>query len=200
MSGDYAYIAGEISGLAVIDISDPTNPGTPVYQNMTDEAHSVYVSGDYAYVADYSKGLAVINISDPTNPGTPIYKNTTGNANNVYVSGYYAYVADGSSGLAVIEIRKMVEFEDPIIISAPSDFTVEAGYAGQSLSWTATDANPDTYTIELQGSGIVAGPTAWTSGGAITYNIPDNLTVGIYNYTVYFMDYFGNFITDRVVF
>ena len=36
---------------------------------------------------------------------------------------------------------------------------MEYGYTGQSLSWTATDANPDTYTIELQGSGIVAGPT-----------------------------------------
>ena len=28
VSGDYAYIADESSGLAVIDISDPTNPGT----------------------------------------------------------------------------------------------------------------------------------------------------------------------------
>jgi len=200
VSGDYAYVADGISGLAVIDISDPTNPGMPIYQNITNDARSVYVSGDYAYVADGVSGLAVIDISDPTNPGTPIYKNTTGNANSVYVSGYYAYVADGSSGLAVIEIRKMVEFEDPIIVSAPSDFTVEAGYAGESLSWTATDANPDTYTIELQGSGTVAGPTAWTSGVVITYNIPDDLTVGVYNYTVNFVDYFGNFITDRVVF
>ncbi|MCK4382661.1 MAG: hypothetical protein KAW66_05145, partial [Candidatus Lokiarchaeota archaeon] len=39
---------------------------------------------------------------------------------------------------------------DPAIISAPSDLTVEFGYTGQSVSWTATDANPNTYTIELQ--------------------------------------------------
>ena len=30
VSGDYAYVADSSSGLAVIDISDPTNPGTPV--------------------------------------------------------------------------------------------------------------------------------------------------------------------------
>jgi len=198
VSGDYAYVADRGSGLAIIDISDPTNPGTPIYQNITNDARSIYVSGDYVYVADSLSGLAVIDISDPTNPGTPVYENTTGSANGVYVSGYYAYVADGSSGLAVIEIRKTVEFEDPIIINAPSDFTVEAGYAGETLSWTATDANPDTYTIELQGSGIVAGPTTWTSGVAITYEIPDGLAVGVYDYTVNFMDYFGNFVTDSV--
>jgi hypothetical protein len=134
------------------------------------------VSGDYAYVADGNSGLAVIDISDPTNPGTPIYEDTTGEANDIYVSGDYAYVADGGSGLAVIQVRKRFDMEVPIISNAPSDITVEAGYTGQSLSWTATDANPDTYTIELQGTGIVAGPTAWTSGNVINYFIIDSVT------------------------
>ena len=30
VSGDYAYVADGSSGMAVINISDPTNPGTPV--------------------------------------------------------------------------------------------------------------------------------------------------------------------------
>jgi len=38
---------------------------------------------------------------------------------------------------------------NPVITVSPNDFTVEYGYTGQSISWTATDANPDTYTIEL---------------------------------------------------
>ncbi|MBA7561723.1 hypothetical protein ES708_03363 [subsurface metagenome] len=200
VSGDYAYMADRSSGLAVIDISDPTDPGTPVYEDTYWFAYGVYVSGDYAYVADFDSGLAIINISDPTNPGPPIYEDTTGGARGVYVSGDYAYVADDISGLAVIQVRKRVDMEDPIISNAPSDFTVEAGYTGQSLSWTATDANPDTYTIELQGTGIVAGPTAWTSGNAINYNIPDGLGVGSYVYTVNFIDEYDNFITDSVTF
>ena len=76
-------MADRSSGLAVIEISDPTNPGTPVYEDTTGDAYSVYVSGDYAYVADQSSGLAVIDISDPTNPGTPIYEGTTGRAGGV---------------------------------------------------------------------------------------------------------------------
>jgi len=120
VSGDYAYVADYFSGLAVIDISDPTNPGTPVYEDTTGLALGVYVSGDYAYVADNTSGLAVsgdyayvaddisglavIDISDPTNPGAPEYMDTTGYARGVYVSGDHAYVADWYSGLAVIDI------------------------------------------------------------------------------------------------
>jgi len=104
VSGDYAYVADSSEGLAVIDISDPTNPGTPVYKDTDGSARSVYVSGDYAYVADLSAGLAIIDISDPTNPGTPVYKNTSDSAYDVYVSGDYAYVAVWNSGLAVIDI------------------------------------------------------------------------------------------------
>jgi hypothetical protein len=75
---------------------------------------------------------------------------------------------------------------------------VEEGYAGQSISWTATDATPDTYTIELQGTGIVAGPTIWTSGLAITYNIPDGFAPGVYTYNITFTDDGGNSISNTV--
>ncbi len=93
------------------------------------------------------------------------------------------------------------EYEDttaPIIKNAPSDFTVESGYAEVNISWIATDPHPNNYTIELQGTGIVAGPKEWISGIKITYNIPNGLDVGIYNYTVNFTDDFDNFMTDTI--
>ncbi len=87
---------------------------------------------------------------------------------------------------------------NPTIIIIPSDLTVDFEYIGQSLSWTATDTNPNTYTIELQGSGIVKGPTSWTSGLAINYNIPDGFTPGEYTYIITFTDESGNSISDTV--
>ena len=45
VNGDYAYVADKTSGLAVINISDPTNPGTPIYEDTTGDACGVYVSG-----------------------------------------------------------------------------------------------------------------------------------------------------------
>jgi len=158
------------------------------------------VDGDYAYVADDASGLAVIDISSPTNPGTPVYEDTTGNAYDVYVSGDYAYVADAFSGLAVIQVRERVDWEEPVITIAPSDFSAEQGYTGKSISWTAIDSNPDTYTIELQGTGLVAGPTVWASGAAINYNIPEGFGVGTYEYFVNFTDDYDNSIIDSVNF
>ena len=114
VSGDFAYVADRTSGLAVIDISDPTNPSTPFYRNTSGSARSVYVSGDYAYIADGDYGLAVIDISNPHAPGTPVYEDTSGYARGVFVSGNYAYVADYYSGLAVIDISDPTNLSTPV--------------------------------------------------------------------------------------
>ncbi|GAG76624.1 unnamed protein product, partial [marine sediment metagenome] len=87
---------------------------------------------------------------------------------------------------------------NPIISEAPIDFNVEYGYTGVSLSWTTTDPTPNTYTIELQGFGVVAGPTTWASGVAIIYNVPEGFAVGDYIYIVNFTDDEGNFVIDSV--
>ena len=50
--GNYAYIADKDSGLAIIDISDPTSPGTPIIQIQVDLHIDVTVVGNYAYIAD----------------------------------------------------------------------------------------------------------------------------------------------------
>ncbi|MFX1257752.1 MAG: hypothetical protein ACFFAN_07835 [Promethearchaeota archaeon] len=86
----------------------------------------------------------------------------------------------------------------PIITDSPNDFTVEMGYTGKSLSWTATDLNPNTYTIALQGEGQVVAPTPWTSDVSITYNVPDGFGIGIYVYNVNFTDDYDNFVIDTI--
>jgi len=200
VNGDYAYLADGTSGLAIIDISNPTNPGTPVYETTTADAFGIYVSGDYAYRADWISGLAVIDISNSTNPEAPIYEDTSGTARNVYVTGDYAYLTDGPSGLVVIKVRKRFPLGTPIISIVPSDLTVEYGYIGQTLSWTVTDANPETYSIEQLGTGIVVTSTPWTNNTPVVYNIPNGFNLGSYVYTVNFTDLDGNFITDSVTF
>jgi len=199
VDGDYAYVATGLSGLAIINISDPTNPGALTYMDTDGTARKVYVSGDYAYVAVGPDGLAIINISDPTNPGMPVYEDTASNAWDVYVCGDNAYIAD-IFGLAVIQVRERVDMVDPIITDSPSNFTVEAGYTGQSISWTATDLNNATYTIKLQGTGIVAGPSNWNNDTPITYNIPEGFGTGDYLYTINIIDIDGNFVKDTMNF
>ena len=114
--GNYAYVADDTSGLAIIDITDPTNPGTPIYVDTNGEARGVAISGNYAYVADGSSGLAIINISDPNNPGSPTYINLTSTALDVTVSGNYAYIANQNSGLAIINDNSILPVLDHLSI------------------------------------------------------------------------------------
>jgi len=195
VSGDFVYVADGGSGLAVIDISDPTNPGTPVYEDTTGSAMGVYVSGDFAYVADGGSGLTVINISDPTNPGTPVYEDTTGSAMGVYVSGDYAYVADGGSGLAVIDISDPTNPGTPAYEDTgdyASGVYVSGDYAyvadlvtGLAVIDISDPTNPGTpvyedttgYAYDVYVSGDYAYVADWNSGLAVI-NISDPTNPG----------------------
>jgi hypothetical protein len=120
------------------------------------------------------------------------------------VSGIYIYTVNFTDayGNSIVDsfIFTVEDTTNPIITNAPSDLTVEFEYIGLNISWTATDLNPNTYTIELNGLGIIVGPTVWASGLEITYNIPDGLVSGIYFYTVNFTDDYGNSIVDSFIF
>jgi hypothetical protein len=52
--GNYAYIADGLSGLQIIDISNPTTPTLKVNYDTSGEAVGVQVVGNYAYVANGS--------------------------------------------------------------------------------------------------------------------------------------------------
>ena len=74
MAGRYAYVALGGAGLAVIDLSNPTNC-VRVGGCTSGRANGVAVSGNYAYVAEgprwtgsnYVGSLQVIDVSNPTN-------------------------------------------------------------------------------------------------------------------------------------
>ncbi|MFX1516748.1 MAG: hypothetical protein ACFFC6_10585 [Promethearchaeota archaeon] len=136
--GDYAYVADGKTGLAIIDISDPTNPGLPIYRDTVDTAwRGVYVSGDYAYVTVLNEGLAIIDISNPTNPGSPIYRDLAFRIPyDVHVSEDYAYVAynafEDPGGLAVIDISNPANPGTPIykeIYDGPTGVFIDGVYA-----------------------------------------------------------------------
>jgi hypothetical protein len=104
VSGDYAYVADDNSGLQVINVTNPSQPSLAGSYNTPGFAQGVFVNGNYVYVADALLGLQVINITNPSQPSLAGTCNTPGWAFGVFVSGDYAYVADYESGLQVINI------------------------------------------------------------------------------------------------
>jgi hypothetical protein len=78
VSGNYAYVANDESGLKVIDVSNPDSPRVVASYDTLGFAWGVTVSGNYAYEADSGAGLQIIDISDPTHPQYAGGYNTTG--------------------------------------------------------------------------------------------------------------------------
>jgi len=92
-----------------------------------------------------------------------------------------------------------VDAVNPEITADSSDFSVEHDYTGETISWTATDANPDTYTVTRNGT-AVGTATAWTSGTAVQFSVPDGLAAGDHGFVIWFEDDGGNFVeSDEVV-
>jgi hypothetical protein len=105
VSGSYAYAVSSVSGLQVINITDPANPsfvGTCSIPGAS--VHNIHVTENYAYVADGANGLRIIDITNPAAPYIADTCVTPGTAYDVYVVGDYAYVADNSEGLHVVDI------------------------------------------------------------------------------------------------
>jgi hypothetical protein len=132
VSDHRAYLAGGITGLHVIDVTNPLSPiytgsivnkGTPdpaPYTYDTLYADGAFVSGAYAFVAD-SSGLQIIDITDLQNPVLAGSVDIPPDgASDVFVSGSYAYVtADVFEGkLFIIDVSDFIE--SPAIPVDPS--------------------------------------------------------------------------------
>ncbi|KKK85412.1 hypothetical protein LCGC14_2773560, partial [marine sediment metagenome] len=121
-------------------------------------------------------GSPVVTATAWTN-GTPITYNIpdglTPGAAYTYSIGFTDTAGNTVSDGVDFTVNAIPDSVDPVITSSPSDLAVSAGYTGQSVSWTATDSFPATYTIKSNGSLVVVSATAWTNGTPVTYNIPD---------------------------
>ena len=101
--GTTAYVADGISGVQIIDASDPANPVLLGSYDTPGTARGVEIVGTIAYVADDSFGLQIIDASDPANPFLVGSYDTPGLARKVEIVGTTAYVADDSFGLQIID-------------------------------------------------------------------------------------------------
>jgi len=88
LSGHYAYVADEISGLKIINVSNPASPTLAGTYYTLGAAYSVYLSGNYAYVADWGSGLQIIDVFNQASPTLAGTYDTT-------VTGKYSLTAAG---------------------------------------------------------------------------------------------------------
>ncbi len=103
ISNNIAYVALLGGGVAIVDISDPSNPVLKNRITMS-YARDAKISGNNLFVADGYNGLQVYNVSDLTTP-VKIGNYSTGNfAYTVAVYGNKAVLGDSSPGLTLLDI------------------------------------------------------------------------------------------------
>ncbi|MCK4359459.1 MAG: hypothetical protein KAW92_12110 [Candidatus Cloacimonetes bacterium] len=102
---NYAFIANGLNGgIAILDVSEPSNPSFVSDFPIAGLAQDVYVLGNYAYLANGEKGLEIFDISNVNSP-TPVANcPTNGFAYSVYARDNYVYLADKEKGLFVIDV------------------------------------------------------------------------------------------------
>lgn len=104
IDGNYAYIAGDVNGMHIFNITNPENPVWVKKIDTNGICADVYVTGGYAYIADETNGLVIVDI-DPLQSASivKIYP-TLSVPSAVQVVGELAYIADGDSGLTILDV------------------------------------------------------------------------------------------------
>ncbi|MFX1503475.1 MAG: LVIVD repeat-containing protein [Promethearchaeota archaeon] len=137
---DYAFFACgggstgyEFKGLAIVDISNPNDPSTPIKITTDGDASDIYIDDNFAYLTlqtywnstlnddDGQQALAIIDISDPTNPGDPIYVPLLGYTYDVKVSQGYAYIGCMDEGVAIVDVSNPTSPGVPSYILSDSE-------------------------------------------------------------------------------
>ncbi len=136
-----AYIANDINGIQILDITDPYNPSGVGSYDTPGFTRNLVVSANYAYVAD-GEGIVILDISNPAAPGFVGSRALGGTALTVALSGNYLYVANGYNGMMVIDVSNPA---DPTTAGFYSSFgylmgvCVQGNYAFVTANYTEPD-------------------------------------------------------------
>lgn len=125
VQGNYAYVASGLSGLRILDISDPVNP---VQVGKCERSHllsGIAVQGDYVYATSCDfRGFYVVDVSDPTDPFEVTFLRTEGFPKGIEVDDDFLYIADGTAYegpspmfSGVTQVYDIWDPTDPILIS-----------------------------------------------------------------------------------
>ena len=117
IDGDYAYIADQVYGIPVVNISNPSFPVVVSTYNTPGNSTGIFISGEYAYVCEYSGVIQVLDIADPTNLTFLAIGNANGPAFGIYAVDDYIYSVDWYSFIIFHFSTTNIEKDNSLIIN-----------------------------------------------------------------------------------
>ncbi len=104
-AANYAYIACQYAGLAIVDIGDPTSPVLKSQYPIegVDDAFKVALDGKTVYILDRENGLFVIDVTDPLYPVlTGKYLSPRPSSVTVRASDHSVFLTDEHRGVIML--------------------------------------------------------------------------------------------------
>lgn len=91
-------------GLAIFDVSAPSQIQALGVYGVPGSTEGVFVSGNYAYLASGSAGFHILDVSNPASPEFVSGRDSPGYCYELVRGGAFVYLADGEGGLRVISV------------------------------------------------------------------------------------------------
>ncbi|NVM01527.1 MAG: hypothetical protein HWN67_04295 [Candidatus Helarchaeota archaeon] len=204
--GTYTFICtvndttgNSASDTVIVTVSDSTPP------TISAPADIPYELGDTGYSISWTANDLAPNLYVITNntvevasgawtSGVPITISVDGLPIGTYT--FVCTVNDTTGNSASDTVIVTVNDTAPPTITSPLDLDIEYGTSGNLISWTATDASPNLYTIT--NNTILVDSGVWTSGVPITISV-DGLPIGLYTFNCTVIDTTGNWVNDTVI-
>jgi hypothetical protein len=145
-----AYLASDINGVEVIDVTNPGSPQKITTLADTKGAWDVHVYDEYLYVGCHRAGIAIFNISDEEShePAGSFRDDDGGEALGVWGDGEHLYVADnfGIEALDVSDPANPYEIGEYSRVRGSHDICVDGEFI------YVADASRGLIVLEFQGS------------------------------------------------
>ncbi len=181
----FVYVIGCGIGLAILDVSDPTNI-TETGHCLSDsigDVSGLCVAGNYAYIADVCN-LKIVDIEDTSHPKRSTQLTFSGYVMDVFASGNYAYVvnydfniidvSDPSNPYTIGYIDSLdsrLEHGDATGVYISGDYAYVVGYEGRlSVIDISDPSNPvllggyNTFDDAQEGGVFQSGDYAYVAG------------------------------------
>ncbi|WP_371804432.1 LVIVD repeat-containing protein [Candidatus Lokiarchaeum ossiferum] len=123
VKNNISYIADDINGFLMYNVSDPENPTQLFRDSGAKKANGIFIKDDLAFIAILFGGLRIYNITDPMAPTYLSSYHDAGAIIDVYVEDELAYLSDhgtvsgSSAGIKIVNVsdpyhpNKIVHFQ-----------------------------------------------------------------------------------------
>jgi hypothetical protein len=188
-----------VSDTVFVTVTDTTSPslGNPLDINyeLGSRGHSIVWSVADLYPGSYNISQDGIPIEIDVWTSGSIELDIDGLDLGVY--DFTILIVDTSGNAAFDSVTVTVVDTTSPFIDHPTDIEVDIQAASIQITWRPTDLLPFNY--EIYQNGTLATSGTWASGENLTYSLPDDLSIGTYNFTVVVWDTSGNYNSDTVI-